>query len=71
MKDELGWIETQKGVVLGIGEAAADSSVASSPTAHRAIPWGQRLRLPAGWAIIVSHFASNWGLYVLLAWPPS
>jgi ACS family sodium-dependent inorganic phosphate cotransporter len=29
------------------------------------------LRLPAVWAIIVAHFASNWGLYVLLAWMPS
>ena len=29
------------------------------------------LRLPAVWAIIVSHFASNWGLYVLLAWLPT
>jgi ACS family sodium-dependent inorganic phosphate cotransporter len=49
----------------------ASSSVASSQTAHRAIPWGQLLRLPAVWAIIVSHFASNWGLYVLLAWMPT
>jgi ACS family sodium-dependent inorganic phosphate cotransporter len=23
------------------------------------------------WAIIVAHFASNWGLYILLAWLPS
>ena len=37
----------------------------------RAIPWGRLLRLPAVWAIIVGHFASNWGLYVLLAWLPT
>jgi ACS family sodium-dependent inorganic phosphate cotransporter len=49
----------------------ASSSVVASQTAHRAIPWGQLLRLPAVWAIIVGHFASNWGLYVLLAWMPT
>jgi ACS family sodium-dependent inorganic phosphate cotransporter len=27
--------------------------------------------MPAVWAIIVSHFASNWSLYLLLAWLPS
>jgi ACS family sodium-dependent inorganic phosphate cotransporter len=57
--------------VLARGDAPASSSVESSQTAHRAIPWGQLLRLPAVWAIIVSHFASNWGLYVLLAWMPT
>ena len=29
------------------------------------------LGMPAVWAIIVSHFASNWSLYILLAWLPS
>ena len=56
---------------LARDEGPASSSVASSQTANRAIPWGQLLRLPAVWAIIVSHFASNWGLYVLLAWLPT
>ncbi len=56
---------------LARDDAPASSSVASSQTAQRAIPWGQLLRLPAVWAIIVSHFASNWGLYVLLAWLPT
>ena len=35
------------------------------------VPWGRLLRLPAVWAIIVGHFASNWGLYVLLASMPT
>ncbi len=35
------------------------------------IPWGQLLRLPSVWAIVVAHFCSNWVLYVLLAWLPS
>jgi ACS family sodium-dependent inorganic phosphate cotransporter len=50
---------------------AADASQAAESTAKRAIPWGRLLRLPAVWAIIVGHFASNWGLYVLLAWMPT
>jgi ACS family sodium-dependent inorganic phosphate cotransporter len=35
------------------------------------IPWSRLLRLPAVWAIIVSHFCHNWSLYLLLAWLPS
>lgn len=50
---------------------AASASAASAQAADRAIPWGRLLRLPAVWAIIVGHFASNWGLYVLLAWMPT
>lgn len=41
------------------------------PAGGAPIPWGRLLRLPALWAIIASHFASNWSLYVLLAWLPS
>jgi ACS family sodium-dependent inorganic phosphate cotransporter len=29
------------------------------------------LRTPAVWAIIVAHFCTNWGSYVLLAWMPT
>ena len=29
------------------------------------------LRTPAVWAIVVSHFCTNWGTYVLLAWLPT
>jgi ACS family sodium-dependent inorganic phosphate cotransporter len=38
---------------------------------QRSIPWRRLLALPAVWAIIVSHFASNWSLYLVLAWLPS
>lgn len=34
-------------------------------------PMGALLRTPAVWAIIVCHFAANWGSYVLLAWMPT
>jgi ACS family sodium-dependent inorganic phosphate cotransporter len=38
---------------------------------ERTVPWARLLALPAVWAIIVSHFASNWLLYLALAWLPS
>ena len=46
----------------GATEAAADGP----PPALAAL-----LRSPAVWAIIVCHFAANWGNYVLLAWMPT
>jgi ACS family sodium-dependent inorganic phosphate cotransporter len=57
--------------VLARGEPPVAAATAAAPAERRVIPWGRLLRLPALWAIIVSHFASNWGLYVLLAWLPS
>ncbi len=57
--------------VFARGDPPGDVSNASAKPGERAIPWGRLLRLPAVWAIIVAHFASNWGLYVLLAWMPS
>ncbi len=36
-----------------------------------AVPWRELLSHRAVWALIVNHFCSNWGLYVLLAWLPS
>ena len=47
------------------------TATVAAPTEKRAVPWGRLLSLPAVWAIIVAHFASNWGLYILLAWLPS
>jgi ACS family sodium-dependent inorganic phosphate cotransporter len=35
------------------------------------IPWRAILGKAPVWAIIVSHFSNNWGLYVLLTWLPS
>ena len=53
-------------------DGSPDPAVAAAaPAEKRAVPWGRLLSLPAVWAIIVAHFASNWGLYILLAWLPS
>ncbi len=35
------------------------------------VPWKTLLALPPVWALIINHFCSNWGLYMLLAWLPS
>ena len=35
------------------------------------VPWKQLLSHPAAWALIVTNFCTNWGLYVVLAWLPS
>jgi ACS family sodium-dependent inorganic phosphate cotransporter len=35
------------------------------------VPWRTLFGAPAVWAIIASHFASNWALYFFLAWLPS
>jgi len=34
------------------------------------IPWIRLLSNTAVWAIIVNHFANNWGFYILLTWLP-
>ena len=57
--------------VLARDGSPGDASAGSQSPGPRSIPWGRLLRLPAVWAIIVAHFATNWGLYVLLAWLPS
>jgi ACS family sodium-dependent inorganic phosphate cotransporter len=35
------------------------------------IPWCRLLSSSAVWAIIITHFAANWGFYVLLTWLPT
>lgn len=35
------------------------------------VPWRVLLSSPAVWALVVNHFCSNWGLYMLLTWLPS
>ena len=35
------------------------------------IPWKKLLNAAPVWALIINHFCSNWGFYVLLAWLPS
>jgi ACS family sodium-dependent inorganic phosphate cotransporter len=56
--------------VLARQAPAPVESTVSAP-GERAIPWRRLLGLPSVWAIIVSHFASNWSLYISLAWLPS
>ncbi len=35
------------------------------------IPWGHLLSKAPVWAIIINHFCSNWGFYVILTWLPT
>jgi ACS family sodium-dependent inorganic phosphate cotransporter len=35
------------------------------------IPWGLLLSKAPVWAIIINHFCSNWGFYVILTWLPT
>jgi ACS family sodium-dependent inorganic phosphate cotransporter len=53
------------------GLPAKSDRSAPDDAEDRAIPWRRILREKPVWAIIVAHFCSNWGLYVLLAWMPS
>jgi len=46
---------------------ARENETRSSPK----IPWRTFLTAPAVWAIFVTHFCANWGLYLLLSWLPS
>jgi MFS transporter, ACS family, solute carrier family 17 (sodium-dependent inorganic phosphate cotransporter), other len=57
--------------LLARGDPPGAAPTGSETPMQRAIPWRRLLSLPAVWAIVVAHFASNWHLYVLLAWLPS
>ncbi len=39
--------------------------------ANATIPWKHLLSKTAVWAIIINHFCSNWGFYVILTWLPT
>jgi hypothetical protein len=41
------------------------------PQKNETIPWGHLLSKAPVWAIIINHFCSNWGFYVILTWLPS
>jgi len=45
----------------------------SAPPApkNEKIPWGLLLSKAPVWAIIINHFCSNWGFYVILTWLPT
>ncbi len=47
------------------------SSCEVSDTSASAIPWRNILRSGPVWALIINHFCSSWGFYVLLSWLPS
>lgn len=40
------------------------------PVYKEGIPWRRIFSSKAVWAIILSHFANNWGTFILLAWLP-
>src|SRR5262249_33265936 len=42
-----------------------------SPPRNEKTPWGLLLSKVPTWAIIVNHFCSNWGFYVILTWLPT
>jgi len=52
-------------------EQAALQAEANRGKENDRVPYGDFLRSRAVWAIIVAHFAFNWGYYSLLAWLPS
>ena len=40
-------------------------------TARGPVPWRALLSQRACWAVIITHFCSNWTLYLMLTWMPS
>jgi ACS family sodium-dependent inorganic phosphate cotransporter len=38
---------------------------------NKTTPWGLLLSKAPTWAIIINHFCSNWGFYVILTWLPT
>lgn len=46
-------------------------SLGNSPHKDVKHPWGQFIKSPAVWAIIVAHFSENWGFYTLLTQLPT
>lgn len=52
-------------------ERALLASIRTESHETRATPWRLLLTHPPLWALVVTHFATNWSLYVLLSWLPS
>lgn len=42
-----------------------------APPKNEKTPWGLLLSKAPTWAIIINHFCSNWGFYVILTWLPT
>jgi MFS transporter, ACS family, solute carrier family 17 (sodium-dependent inorganic phosphate cotransporter), other len=56
---------------LGAEERALLPTGPARDGIKESLPWRALFGAPAVWAIVVSHFASNWALYFFLAWLPS
>jgi MFS family permease len=56
---------------IALHERALISADAAPLESSAPPPWRALLKSPAVWAIVVCHFCSNWGGYVLLAWMPT
>jgi len=56
-----------------ISQAEVQAIRANTPRLQKneTIPWGHLLSKASVWAIIINHFCSNWGFYVILTWLPS
>jgi len=53
------------------GGSAEQAAERAERERDRQIPWRGILSKGPVWAIVIGHFANNWGLYVLLSWLPS
>lgn len=61
---------------LAVDQGPADREPALSTSAladedNPGTPWRRILSHTPVWAVIVAHFCTNWGLFVLLSWLPS
>ncbi|CAF0901083.1 unnamed protein product [Didymodactylos carnosus] len=48
-----------------------ESNLLKTPVKHYIIPWKQILKSLPTWAIVVAHFAQNWGFYTMLTELPT
>ncbi|CAF0787270.1 unnamed protein product [Didymodactylos carnosus] len=48
-----------------------ESNLFKPPTKHYIIPWKQILKSSPTWAIVIAHFAQNWGFYTMLTELPT
>ncbi len=55
---------------IGAGERAL-LATREAETVPTPVPWRMLLRRRACWALVISHVASNWTLYLMLTWMPS
>jgi ACS family sodium-dependent inorganic phosphate cotransporter len=67
-RDMLMALQTSAASQVTTGGAAVGDAINNTT---QTVPWKRLLTTPAVWALIINHFCSNWGLYMLLAWLPS